>query len=84
MKMYESERNKVLKLLEKNASRIALTTKMWTASNKNKGYMSITTHFIDDNWTLQSRIVRYSLILKSFFRFLFFLYIFIINVMNNY
>ncbi|KAF7822131.1 zinc finger BED domain-containing protein RICESLEEPER 2-like [Senna tora] len=32
---------------------------MWTSSNHNKGYMSITTHFIDDNWQLQSRLVRF-------------------------
>ncbi|KAF7821847.1 zinc finger BED domain-containing protein RICESLEEPER 2-like [Senna tora] len=32
---------------------------MWTSSNQNKGYMSITTHFIDDNWQLQSRLVRF-------------------------
>ncbi|KAF7811830.1 zinc finger BED domain-containing protein RICESLEEPER 2-like [Senna tora] len=32
---------------------------MWTSSNQNKGYMSITAHFIDDNWQLQSRLVRF-------------------------
>ncbi|KAF7812880.1 zinc finger BED domain-containing protein RICESLEEPER 2-like [Senna tora] len=42
-----------------NPSRIAITTDMWTSSNQNKGYMSITTHFIDDNWQLQSRLVRF-------------------------
>ncbi|KAF7812050.1 zinc finger BED domain-containing protein RICESLEEPER 2-like [Senna tora] len=42
-----------------NPSRIAITTDMWTSSNQNKGYMSITAHFIDDNWQLQSRLVRF-------------------------
>ncbi|KAF1860147.1 hypothetical protein Lal_00033745 [Lupinus albus] len=41
---------------------------MWTASNQNKGYMTFTSHFIDDSWVLQSRLVRVefgSLQLKS-------------------
>ncbi|KAF1894378.1 hypothetical protein Lal_00027137 [Lupinus albus] len=43
--------------ISKNQSRFAITTDMWTASNQNKGYMAITTHFIDDSWVLQSRLV---------------------------
>ena len=58
LKFYESERAKTMKLIQKNSSRIAITTDMWTASNQNKGYMTITTHFIDNNWNLQSRLMR--------------------------
>ncbi|KAF7802376.1 zinc finger BED domain-containing protein DAYSLEEPER-like [Senna tora] len=58
LKMYESERFKTLALFENNPTRIAITTDMWTSSNQNKGYMSITAHFIDDNWQLQSRLVH--------------------------
>ncbi|KAK1411320.1 hypothetical protein QVD17_37868 [Tagetes erecta] len=48
-----------MRILEKNASRIAITTDMWTSSNQKKGFMAITTHFIDDNWEMQSRIMRF-------------------------
>ncbi|KAG6508584.1 hypothetical protein ZIOFF_033958 [Zingiber officinale] len=40
--------------------RIALTTDMWTASNQRKGFLALIAHFIDDNWTLQSRILRFA------------------------
>ncbi|KAL4317509.1 hypothetical protein AHAS_Ahas15G0392200 [Arachis hypogaea] len=52
-KMYEAEKAKLLKLLGKNSSRIAITTDMWSADCQNKGYMAITAHFIDDDWNLQ-------------------------------
>ncbi|KAG6471835.1 hypothetical protein ZIOFF_069282 [Zingiber officinale] len=57
MKIFEYERNKTMKLLDSNASRIALTTDMWTASNQQRGFMAITSHFIDVSWKLQSRLV---------------------------
>lgn len=58
MKIFEYERNKTMKLLDSNASRIALTTDMWTSSNQKRGFMTITSHFINVSWKLQSRLVR--------------------------
>ncbi|XP_058726609.1 zinc finger BED domain-containing protein RICESLEEPER 2-like [Vicia villosa] len=52
MKLYESEKSKKMKILAKNKSCIAITTNMWIASNQNKGYMSVTAHYIDENWIL--------------------------------
>ncbi|KAG6537101.1 hypothetical protein ZIOFF_002182 [Zingiber officinale] len=60
LKLYDYEKTKVLSLLECNKGRIALTTDMWTASNQRKGFLALTAHFIDDNWTLQSRILRFA------------------------
>ena len=31
---------------------------MWT-SNQNKSYMCVTVHWIDDNWSIQKRIVKF-------------------------
>ncbi|CAK8530336.1 unnamed protein product [Lathyrus sativus] len=59
IKIYNDEKENTMKLLSKNQSGIAITSDMWTSSNQNKGYMTITTHFIDDSWTLQSRLVRF-------------------------
>lgn len=58
-KIYDYERVKTLSLVESNHSRLAITTDMWTSSNQKRGFMAITAHFIDDSWTLQSRILRY-------------------------
>ncbi|KAL8474964.1 hypothetical protein ACS0TY_031402 [Phlomoides rotata] len=57
MKIYEFEKTKTI--IEKNTSKIAITTDMWIASNQKKGYMAITAHFIDETWKLQSRIIRF-------------------------
>lgn len=57
--IYEYEKVKTSSLLDSISSRVAITTDMWTASNQKKGYMAVTSYFIDDSWTLQSRIMRY-------------------------
>jgi len=54
MKEYNEEKEKIKLLLSRIQSQVVITTDMWTASNQNKGYMTITTHFIDDLWRLQS------------------------------
>ncbi|XP_050254848.1 zinc finger BED domain-containing protein RICESLEEPER 2-like [Quercus robur] len=59
LKIYDNEREKALKMTDKNGSRMAITTDMWTSSNKKRGFMVITTHFIDHTWTLQSRVLRF-------------------------
>ncbi|KAL8147056.1 hypothetical protein AgCh_004687 [Apium graveolens] len=56
--IYEFEKAKTLSLLESNSSRVAITTDMWTATNQKKGYMAVTSHYIDASWILQSRIMR--------------------------
>ncbi|KAL8503028.1 hypothetical protein ACS0TY_021954 [Phlomoides rotata] len=59
MKIYEFEKIKTMRIIEKNTSKIAITTDMWTASNQKKRYMAITVHFIDETWKLRSRIIRF-------------------------
>jgi len=58
MKDYNVEKEKMKLMLSRIQSRVAITTDMWTATNQNRGYITITTHFIDDLWRLQSRLVR--------------------------
>lgn len=58
MKIYEYEKVNIIGYLESIGSRIALTTNLWTAENQKKWYMAITGHFIDDNWELQSCVLR--------------------------
>jgi hypothetical protein len=58
IKIYESEKTKLKKLLSTNQSRIAVTSDMWTATNQKRGYMVVTAHYIDDSWILHSQIIR--------------------------
>ncbi|KAH7658133.1 Tam3-transposase (Ac family) protein [Dioscorea alata] len=59
LKIYDVEKTVALKLMDTNEGRVAITTDMWTASNQKKGYMTITTHYIDHSWNLQIRILRF-------------------------
>ena len=47
LKIYDNEREKALKMTDKNGSRMTITIDMWTSSNKKRGFMIITAHFID-------------------------------------
>ena len=47
LKIYDNEREKVLKMADKNGSRMTITLDMWTSNNKKRGFMVITAHFID-------------------------------------
>ena len=47
LKIYDNEREKVLKMADKNGSRMTITLDMWTSSKKKRGCMVITAHFID-------------------------------------
>lgn len=58
MKIYEHEKVKTTDLLSNNLSRFSVTTDMWTSSNKKRGFMAVTVHFVDNSWNLQSRIIR--------------------------
>ena len=47
LKIYDNEREKALKMADKNGSRMTITLDMWTSSKKKRGCMVITAHFID-------------------------------------
>ena len=47
LNIYDNEWEKALKMTDKNGSRIVISTDMWTSSNKKRGFMIITAHFID-------------------------------------
>ena len=57
-KIYDNERDKALKMMNNNGSRMAITTDMWTSSNKKREFMVITAHLIDQTWILQNRVLR--------------------------
>lgn len=58
LKLYQIKKVQILHLLEKNHDKVAITTDLWTTSNQKKGYMVMTSHFIDNSYKLYSRILR--------------------------
>ncbi|KAF1877758.1 hypothetical protein Lal_00038067 [Lupinus albus] len=58
-KVYDFERECAMKMLDSHEGRLAITSDMWTSSNQKRGYMAVTTHYIDCSWTLQSRVLRF-------------------------
>ncbi|CAO2830926.1 unnamed protein product [Amaranthus hypochondriacus] len=58
MKMYGEDKKALKALLEHNESKVSITTDMWTTSNQKKGYMVVTSHFIDQQWILRNRTLR--------------------------
>ncbi|KAL7215265.1 hypothetical protein ACSBR1_027431 [Camellia fascicularis] len=39
---------------------------MWTSSNKKRGFTVVIGHYINDSWTLKSRVMRYIFLLSPF------------------
>jgi hypothetical protein len=52
MKFYEEDKIKIQNILVNLPGKISFTTDCWT-SPSSKSFMSITAHFIDNNWKLQ-------------------------------
>ena len=57
LKIYDNEREKALKITDKNGSRMTITTDTWTLINKKREFMVITIPFIDHTWMFQSRVL---------------------------
>ncbi|RYR74037.1 hypothetical protein Ahy_A02g008631 [Arachis hypogaea] len=66
LKMFGDEKLKLTLQLDKNDSRVAITSDMWT-SNQEKGYMVVTAHYIDSSWKLQMRLLRYFINFINFY-----------------
>ena len=60
LRMFDDGKSTLKKLLEVNPGRVAVTTDLWTTSNQKKGYMAVTVHFVDDDWILYNRTLRYA------------------------
>jgi hypothetical protein len=55
---YELEKKKAIEYMAGIKSRVAITSDMWTSDNQKRGYMVVTTHFINESWSLRNIIMR--------------------------
>ncbi|CAO2815030.1 unnamed protein product [Amaranthus hypochondriacus] len=56
---YYSERESLKKVLLEAPGHICLTTDNWKASHSKQHYICVTAHFVDKNWKLNKRILRF-------------------------
>nr|KYP48753.1 Putative AC transposase [Cajanus cajan] len=68
-KMYECEKEKLKLVLSKLPGRINLTSDVWTSCTT-EGYISLTTHYVDQNWKLHSKMLNFSHFPKIIYGFL--------------
>ncbi|KAH9658754.1 BED-type domain-containing protein [Citrus sinensis] len=61
MDLFLEEKTMLKSLICNNKRRVSLITDLWT-SVQNMSYMVITTHFIDNDWCLNRRIISFSVI----------------------
>ncbi|CAN0872663.1 Putative AC transposase [Linum grandiflorum] len=59
LSIFVLERTKMQKVIDGNKGRVAITTDMWTATTQKKGYMAVTTHYIDNSWKLRNHMIRF-------------------------
>lgn len=59
LKVYGDEKQKMKSQLAEICERVCLTSDCWTACT-NEGYISLTAHYIDVNWKLQSKILAFA------------------------
>ncbi|TYH06314.1 hypothetical protein ES288_A08G146600v1 [Gossypium darwinii] len=56
---YVKERDRVKEELAKAPGLICLTSNNWNSEHTNDEYICITAHWVDENWKLQKRIIRF-------------------------
>ena len=58
MKFYKDDKEKVKNILKTISGKILFTTDCWTSSSS-KSFMSITAHFIDNDWNLKHLLLDF-------------------------
>jgi hypothetical protein len=56
--MFKEEKEKAYQFFGSLSCRLSCTMDLWT-SRQNMSYMCVTAHFIDENWAMQKRIIRF-------------------------
>jgi hypothetical protein len=58
--IYEEKKSMLYKLYEKLECRFSFTSDLWTSRDKDRGFMAITVHYIDDSWHLRKRTITFA------------------------
>jgi hypothetical protein len=60
LESFREERSALRQIISTSGCRVSLTADMWTSVQR-LGYLCVTCHYIDNNWKLQKRIIRFAL-----------------------
>nr|XP_051199367.1 zinc finger BED domain-containing protein RICESLEEPER 2-like isoform X1 [Lolium perenne] len=60
LESFREERSSLRQIISTSGCRVSLTADMWTSVQR-LGYLCVTCHYIDNNWKLQKRIIRFAL-----------------------
>ncbi len=63
---YKEEKNSVAMDLQRAPGRICFTTDNWRSENTADEFMCVTAHWIDKDWVLQKRIIKFAALLPPF------------------
>ena len=58
LNLFKREKGKLKKLFELLPGQISLTADLWSSINTD-GFLCVTSHFIDEEWKLQKRILNF-------------------------
>ncbi|XP_052178603.1 zinc finger BED domain-containing protein RICESLEEPER 1-like [Diospyros lotus] len=58
IEIYQREKQKVYEVLDKLHGKISLSADMWT-DKEDAHYLSLTAHFVDDDWQLKKKILNF-------------------------
>jgi hypothetical protein len=57
--IYEDEKCKLYDILGKLDCKFSFTSDLWTSKSRERGFMSLTCHYIDNTWLLRKRIINF-------------------------
>ncbi|XP_028086224.1 zinc finger BED domain-containing protein RICESLEEPER 1-like [Camellia sinensis] len=61
IEIYHKEKQKVYEVLDKLPGKISITADMW-AAKEDVDYLSLTAHFIDDDWQLKKKVLNFIMV----------------------
>ncbi|KAJ3688631.1 hypothetical protein LUZ61_017795 [Rhynchospora tenuis] len=60
MGVYEEEKLKLYELFGRMDCKVSFTSDLWTCKGKDRGFMALTCHYIDDDWKLRKRLLTFT------------------------
>jgi hypothetical protein len=60
VRIYEEEQVLLYQKLGMLDCRVSFTSDLWTSNTRDRGFLAITCHFIDDSWKLRKRIITFT------------------------